>query len=419
MKDLLVKKGMHGAGLITVDTFVLVDRYNNCLEQLGIERTCLTSFRVDGIGWSPEIATEKGNVYYLSHGCANQYGVLISPDQRRKPIYSPFNSFDRRMMEALFSAFEKEIADITTTHGIALAIDQGLSDLASPRDLLLIDHVIVRASIGNLMETARSQRQLAERFMNEPLAWFDDGLRKSIIENVNQNGDLRRRKLEIPEMQFNDLRSFYTEAFGGVFVIRTEEGKDDLLIVEDNSFLEGQGKKTPRNIFWLHDPKLVDSLFDGIVDIDFSWLAQHPEEIDRRLECVAADVICSDNQAIDYVSLTAAQRKRLLMSAKKMPASYSEVERLRKMLERRTYPERSDLSTEAQLLLLHPNAELPEWYRKVVWQLISRINPHNPLWFYITDKNRFFTEFENWPASKQAWVINHIAGRYRPRMNRG
>lgn len=45
----------------------LVERYNQCLKTLGFSPTELTSFSIDGIGWSPEIAEEKKELLYLNH----------------------------------------------------------------------------------------------------------------------------------------------------------------------------------------------------------------------------------------------------------------------------------------------------------------------------------------------------------------
>ena len=43
----------------------LVTRYNQCLTKLGFTKTKLKTFSIDGIGWSPEIAEEKGEIHYL------------------------------------------------------------------------------------------------------------------------------------------------------------------------------------------------------------------------------------------------------------------------------------------------------------------------------------------------------------------
>ena len=66
--------------------------------------------RIDGLGWSPEIARDKGDIRYLCAGIANPMGVIVSPSQRGKPIYSPFNSYDRRMLDAYFDRYHQTIA---------------------------------------------------------------------------------------------------------------------------------------------------------------------------------------------------------------------------------------------------------------------------------------------------------------------
>lgn len=416
MNELLLKAGLFGAGLVDVATPALANRYNNCLAMLGIEPTSLAKFRIDGVGWSPEVAQERSNNNYLSHSFANPYAVVLTPDQRRKPVYFPFSSYDRRLMDVYFSQFESAVADITSTNGLVLDIDHGMSDFASPMDLLLVSHVIVRSSAdGGLLETAASQKELENRLMNEREAWFDPVLRKAIMESARQHGDLCIRKLAIPEMVFSDLRSFYTEAFGGVFVIRTEEGKDDLLIVEEKPVIEGMGKRPPRNVFWVYDPRLLDKLNDGIVDVDFEWFRTHLDELDRKLEYLAADAVCTNDPELEYCALTPAQRRKTLVAIKKkMSPAYAEIERLKKLLEKGAQPNKSDLSPETQLALLHPHGSLPKWYREVVWQLICRITQYDPLRLYITDRNRFFQLFQSWPRSKQVWAAQFVAAKYVP-----
>ncbi|MBX4205353.1 MAG: hypothetical protein KW788_04195 [Candidatus Doudnabacteria bacterium] len=414
--DLLIKAGLYGAGLIEISTSVLVARYNRCLERLGIEPTKLTRFRIDGAGWSPEVAKEKGSNLYLSHGVPNQMVVILTPDQRRRPIYFKFNSFERRMIDTFFSRFEEQIADITSTNGIALAIDQGLTEVSSPQDLLLIDHVTLRASTdGSLTEQAQNQRQLVERFMNEKEAWFDPTLRASIIESAREVGDLRSRQVEIPEMQFDDLRSFYSVALGGVFVIRTEPGLDDLLIVQEKEAL-GTSKKVPKNMLWVFDPKLVDRLLEsGLLDINFSWFRDNPKELDYKMECLAVDALASPDDGLDFGKLTAGQRKKMLLGIRnKMPSTYFELERLRRVLEKGTLPDREDLSREMVLTLMHPSGNLKSWYREVIWRIICRLTQYDPLRLYVADRSRFFTTYESWPVSKQVWATDIITRLYKP-----
>ena len=117
--DQLMEAKLFGEGLLSVDAASVETNYNECLTELGIEPSTLQSFKVDGMGWSPEIAREKADVLYLSAGIPNQLGIIVSPNQRNKPIYFPFHSYDRLLMDHYFSRFKTEVADITASRGIA------------------------------------------------------------------------------------------------------------------------------------------------------------------------------------------------------------------------------------------------------------------------------------------------------------
>ena len=111
LKDAKLYKGE----LVSLNT-PLVNRYNQCLKLIGIAPTALTQISVDGIGWSPEVAEEKGNLYYLNIGEANTNAIIISPEQHRKPVYFPFHSFDKDIMYGIFAAHKKAITDITVSY---------------------------------------------------------------------------------------------------------------------------------------------------------------------------------------------------------------------------------------------------------------------------------------------------------------
>jgi len=415
----LADTGLYGAGLIEVKSPVLVERYNNCLMQLGIEPTRLKRFNIDCIGWSPEIANEKGIRHYLSHGATNQMAVILTPDQSRRPVYYPSHSYERRMIDSFFDTCREQIADITTTSALALAIDQGLSEMASLEDLLHVDHVIIRASAENgCMTAAIEQQALVTRFMDEPGAWCDPELLTAIKTSGENHGDLRSKKLLIPDIRFDDLRSFYSVAFGGAFVIRTDPGIDDLLVAVDKEQLKGRGSK--RSVYTLDDPKrLLDRLLDGVVDIDFEWLRRNPDEMARMLECTAAQAVCSADADVDFGRLTHPNRKRLLLAnASDQTAIHFELERVKSMVLKGQYPKVSDLSLEARLRLVHPKESLPAWYQKVVWQLICRLTQHDPLRVYSVDKNHFFERYSTWPASMQAWAADMLSRLYVPHNKR-
>ena len=90
---ILQERGFFGAGLVPVTTPLLVDRYNDCLKAIGKEPTERKRFAIDGAGWSPQIAAERNDPNYLCHGEANLYAVLLTPEQKGKPV-DPQNYID-------------------------------------------------------------------------------------------------------------------------------------------------------------------------------------------------------------------------------------------------------------------------------------------------------------------------------------
>ncbi len=129
--DKLKEANLYQSELIPVSG-KLVERYNKCLVKLGFDKSKLKIFSIDGIGWSPEIAEEKGNMHYLNHGDANPHGIIITPLQKGKPVYIPYHTFDREMMKFIFSTYESKINDITRDCAICLDFDQNTKDSYLP-----------------------------------------------------------------------------------------------------------------------------------------------------------------------------------------------------------------------------------------------------------------------------------------------
>ncbi|MEM7393424.1 MAG: DUF6638 family protein, partial [Verrucomicrobiota bacterium] len=244
--------------LVAVDTPKLVKRYNECLTEMGIGPTKLKTFRVDGMGWSPEIAAEKNRPDYLSAGVANPMAILVSPDQCRKPVCFPFHSFDEQLMNRYTSKFRDQVADITVNRGIGIDIDQDLIRYESPRDLLLVDYIVVRSHAGHLEDIADYQAALVKRMLEDDLAWFDRDFRVQLLESAKQHGDLRFRNLSIPDLCYHAFRSYYTRAFGGVFVLRDARGRHDLLVTQDPAHV----REGAPGVYSVDDPDLLDRLVE-------------------------------------------------------------------------------------------------------------------------------------------------------------
>lgn len=402
-------------GLIPLESPELVARYNCCLVALGIEPSALERFSIDGAGWSPEIAVEQKDPYYLSAGPANPMAVIVTPNQANRPIHFPFNSYDPALLHAYYQRFKEEIADITATCAIGVDIDHELTTYQDPRDLLLVDYVIVRSIAGELAEASREQASLVSRFMAEDLSWFDPALRAQLFESAERYGDLRFRKLHIPEMRFAEFGSFHTLALGGVFVMKSADRKPKMLILEDGGGEHPESGpdfsgSTP--IYSIKDAELSELLVaEGFAELNLQYYAANPRILAWKRDTIVAHLLCEGNPELDFGALSMTQRKQQLSNlGSDVPDLLGELERLLKFLNH-VVPSPSTLSPQLRRFLLHPAQSLSELDRDVVRRLLSRLHPLDVIELYLSDRNHFISEYRTWSDSKKRWAIDEIQKR--------
>lgn len=408
----LMQAKLFGEGLVSVDTPELLQRYNACLESLGIEPSKLDHFRVDGIGWSPEVAEEKEDPLYLCTGEANQRGIIVSPDQQGMPLYYPVNSFDRNVLRAWFERHQGAVAEITAKVAIGLDFVHDLTSFQSLHDLLLVRYIDVCASARGLIDAARYQAELVKRFETEPLGPFDGELRRQILSSADAWGDLRFRRIDIPAYRFQ-VTNYYTAAFGGVFVFRTHQSKP-ILVAEQAGALETGSAFESRHI---SDPGLFSLLVSaGFLEIDPAWYANHLDWLEGKLDYLLVEAVSQAEPEVDYVGLKMAQkRSRSVKYRKELPRAFHELERL--IAELRHGETTKTLAT-MDHLLIRPSQALTKEERKVVWKLLCRIDPSDPIRLYVFDRNTFFDQYRHWSPCKQGWVVHRLQEVFRPEMKK-
>ena len=413
--------GLYGRGLIEVNTLNLVQRYNRCLQDIGLTTTKLKKFRVDGWGWSPEIAEEQGTPYYLSHNPADAFAIIVSPDQQNKPIYFPHHSFDRRLMRHVFDSAYPQIVNLTMQTALWLDIDTAVQRYLGPEDLLMVDSISIEGHTSDkIMTAAKKQRDLVHQIKEINTAWDNATLRKEIIESAKEYGDLRHKNLVIPTLAYNDVVNFYSRLFGGVFIFREVAGIPYLIIVEDKEkslHVDTQKDTT----FYLRDTSLPEVLFKrGLIEIDLEWCKNHRKYLRHLMACVTVDAISEDFPEVVFDELHAGQRKQYiaeLKEQKRLPSPYHEIQRfVRKLGESASDPE-VKLSMESRLAIARPNKKLKEAAQDVVWMLLAKLNKIDPLRLYTHDKEEFFKTYTLWSRGKQTWAANMINSLYKPIMD--
>lgn len=406
--DKLKTAGLYQSELIPISGR-LVERYNDCLRTLGFKTTSLTLFSIDGIGWSPEVAEEKNDVNYLNHGDANPHGIIISPLQKGKPVYLPFHTFDRAMMKFIFETYEEKIKQITLDSAICLDFDQDIDVFYEPLDILKYNHISIQFRLTNqLKRRQKEQLQLIEEFRSDN-NFIDVALHDKLLESAKQYGDLRFRDLELPELHFK-TDSFYTRAFGGVYVLR--DFIAPIVVFESLENYKEAIKNTTYNVLIYHvsQPELLEKLRDHLIvechledDVKtkryerikkyfFAEFLIHPEHSEK-------DILNNKSLFKSYLNrLDLGQRKRVMS-----------VERyLEKLALSNEYKIKDVVDDRLYVAMHKPHSSLEIKHQELIWKLLVEVAPLDILFLFWYDKQQFYKSYQKWSPSMQDWVIDTI-----------
>lgn len=387
----------------------LVERYNKCLKTLGFSETKLSSFSIDGLGWSPEVAEEKKNTQYLNHGDANPHGIIISPLQKGKPVYLPFHSFDREMMQLVFRTHGQKINDITRDSAICIDFDQAIDVFYEPLDVLKYKDVSIRFRlIDHLEEKQALQLELVEKF-NRGTNFIDEGIHQQLLDSAKKYGDLRHRDLRLHPLQFS-TGSFFTRAFGGVYLLR--DFIKPVVVFENREVYNEAIKDTIHDVLMYHitQPELVDKLKDYIIiecDLESIVKTSNYErikkyELARYLKETAHPIKDILNDKVLFKSYL----NKIDITARKQVMS---VELYLEKLERSNAYKIEDIVDEQLYFALHqPHSSLSAEHRDLIHKLLINIAPKDVLFLYWYDKEQFYKHYETWDDSFKDWVIERI-----------
>ncbi len=388
----------------------LVTRYNQCLEKLGFKKTKLKSFSIDGLGWSPEVAEEKKDLHYLNHGEANPHGIIISPLQKGKPVYVPTHTFDRDMMQLIFKTYGQVINDITRDCAICIDFDQEIDAFLSPMDILKYNTFNIRFHlINNLDKLQQAQLELIELF-NSGTNFVDETIHEKLLESAKNHGDLRNRHLYLEPLKFQ-TNSFYTKAFGGVYVLR--DFIMPMMVFEDEETHKEAIKDTVHEVLMYHisQPELITKLKDHLI------VYNNLEEVVKttRYERIKKVMMFHELQKPEHPIKDILDDKVLFRRyLNKIDAHalkrVTGVEIYLERIERSNAYKINDLVDQSFYYALHePHSSLEPKHQDLIWKLLVNVSPKDVLFLYWYDKEQFYINYESWDDSFQDWVIETIS----------
>ncbi len=387
----------------------LIGRYNQCLLKLGFTKTKLKTFSIDGIGWSPEIAKEKKDNHYLNNGDANPHAIIISPLQKGKPVYVPFHSFDREMMKLVFKTHGEKINNITRDSAICVDFDQDIDAFYEPLDILKYKNIIISFHlINNLDEAQKKQLELIDIFKQKN-NFIDEELHQQLLASAKTYGDLRGRDLELQEVHFT-TDSFYTKAFGGIYVLR--DFISPIIVFENEKSYKEAIKDTIHDILIYHisQPELMEKLRDHVIivyDLDEEIktkryqrvkkyiFSQHLKKTQHPIKDILNDAILFKS----YLNKIDIEARKKVMS----------VERYLEKLKISNQYKMATIVDKKMLDALHnPHSSLQAKHQDLIWKLLVNVSPIDVLFLYWYDKEEFYNQFEKWDDSMKEWVIETI-----------
>ncbi|WP_047546664.1 DUF6638 family protein [Psychroserpens sp. Hel_I_66] len=387
----------------------LVERYNKCLKKLGFIETKLTHFHIDGIGWSPEISEEKNEENYLCNGESNPHGIIISPLQNKKPVYMPYHTFDREMMQLVFKVHGEKINDITRDSAICIDFDQSIDAFYEPLDVLRYQIVTIKFHlIDNLDHVREEQLELIEKFKTGN-NFIDEDLHKKLLDSATKYGDLRERDLHLRSVNYV-TDSFYTKSFGGVYVLR--DFISPIIVFEDMKWYKEAIKDTVHEvmIFHISQPELMDKLRDHIIiayDLEDSVTTKRYERIKKFMfaqylkdtQHPIKDILDNPLLFKSYLNKVDIETRKKVMS----------VERYLEKLETSNQYKISDIVDEELFEAMHePHSSLHPRHQDLIWKLLVNISPKDVLFLYWYDKQEFYKLYDTWDDSLKDWIIETI-----------
>ena len=407
MKKLIQAK-LYQPNPIEISGF-LVERYNKCLNLLGITPTKLSKFTIDGKGWSPEIAKEKNEVFYMNNGDANPHAIIISPLQKGKAIFEPFHSFDKQLMDLIFETYYDEIKDITKESALTIDFNQGIDVFYETFDLLKYNEIKIYFNLINDLKAIKQEQLTLVETFNEANNFVDEKLHDKILKSVRKYGDLRNRNLDLQPLTYQ-VEAFYTKAFGGVFVFK--DMPTPILIFESEKWRNESIKNTTFDVIIFHikddemftklkDYDAIDYNLEKVVKTErYKRIKKHIlSQLLKETANPIKDILSNVNLFKNYLNKLDLDARKYLMCVER----YLEKSNLDKSIKITTFIYRDILEA-----LYEPHSSLLTNENHLMWKLLVEVAPKDPFNMYKYNKNSFYKHYQTWNESYQEWVIDYI-----------
>jgi hypothetical protein len=228
--DLLRRNELIYGRLLPVDEPHLIDRYNKALKAFGLKPTKLKKFEIDRTGFSPQIAEELKDPFYLDPNEINRRFIILTPEQIDLPVVHTAFSNTGQLLFEFMTKNQRAVDALTIKDVIYGEIEDNISKVESVEDLLSINQVEFKVlSAEDVLGKAAELGKLIDRLKQEPEAWRDDAMLNRMVELAKVCGDIRENAL-VPDQVIFRHNAFWTSHFGGLYIFID---KDAITVIGD------------------------------------------------------------------------------------------------------------------------------------------------------------------------------------------
>jgi hypothetical protein len=403
----LVRAGLMYGNLYEVRSPAMVERYNRALDHLIGRRTDLTEFHIDIAGFSPEIADEFDDAYYLNPHGANQMFILLSTDQKSAPLLNSKFSTSRSILKRYMDDNEDQLFALTAREAVAGELLDSVFKIDDAADLLDINQVEVSADTtqAHVKEAAELSARL-DQFMEEPDAWWDDVLIAEMIELAKRTGNIQRNPVTLDNQIFTQ-GNYFTTHLGGVYVFRDT----DTPTVIAREEIPGLRDLDIKQVLTFADRRAIsDWLYEeGLTEL----IVQRPNSdsalvIRQKMDFIVATVAAEAGHDLDGLSR---QNMRQLERryARELPLEYEGLMEVWRWASKGGRTPKLGPDHPAFFYALRGSAHRD---RDLINMLLTDLSRLDFRQLYICHKPLFYETYRSWSEGKKAFVVKFLEEEY-------
>jgi len=411
--DLLLESELIYGRLLPVSEPHLIARYNKALNAFGLPETKLESFDIDRTGFSPQIAAELGDPWYLDPNQINRRFIILTPQQINLPVVHTAFSNTSQLMYEFMSRNERVVDALTIKDVIYGEIEDSVSKVEDIEDLLSINQVEFRVlSAENVVGMASELGRLVDRLKQEPDAWRDDTMLNRMVELAQVTGDIRENAL-VPDQVIFRHRAFWTSHFGGLYVFIDPK----MTTVISDPAAPGFRRSRPWQVSYLsiRDSERVFNFLASTGRLDLpraSWI-EASGYLEHRAEMVVRNLVARKNPEQDFSKIDMVWLQSWLHANAGLVAADGQFPFLnaaKREIAQLGHLKIDEVKPQFRFLAVRARPDHPDaWLTN---RLISDFVPSDFVSRYVFNKQGFYADYQSFGDGWRAYVVERMKSTY-------